>query len=113
MHSAAAVEVLFEPEGVDDHAGVARAGRAAQHATTSRVVDILLLAVGTGIVHGQVVEAIIGKGGCRAIDIAAGDVAPGVITARVGLSGFIAAGRAQAVEPGQLVRVAAVAVEIL
>ena len=58
------------------------------------------------------IEAIVGEGGCRAIDIAAGDVAPGIVAARVGLPRLVAAGRPQAVEPGQLVRVAAVTKEL-
>ena len=57
------------------------------------------------------VESIIGEGGSRAIDIAAGDVAPGIIAARVGLPRLGAARCTQAVEARQLVRVAAVAVE--
>ena len=84
--------MLFQPEGVDGHAGVARAGRAAQHAADSCVVDILFLFIGPGIVHGQVVEAVVGEGGSGAIDIAAGDVAPGVVAAGVGLPGLGAAG---------------------
>ncbi len=73
----------------------------------------MFLAVGARIIHGQVVEAIVGKRCCGPIDIAAGDVAPGIVTAGVGLPGLGAAGRTQAVEPGQLVRMAAVTAEIL
>ncbi len=111
VHARAIVEVLFQPKGVDGHGRVARAGRAAQDAIASCVVDILFLAVGTRIIHGQIVEAVVGKGGAGAAHGAAGDVAPGIITARVGLSRLGAAGCAQAVEAGQLVRVAAIAVD--
>jgi len=107
------VEVLFEAEGVDGHAGGARAGRAAQHAATCCIVDILFLAVGACIILGQVVESVVGKRGAGAAHGAAGDVAPGIIAARVGLPGLGAARRAQAVEAGQLVWVAAVTVEVL
>jgi hypothetical protein len=88
----------------DGH-GRATAGRAAQDAIASCVVDILFLAVGACIVHGQVVEAIVGKGGRRAAHRAAGDVALGVVAAGIGLARLGAAGRACLVEPAQLVRV--------
>ena len=45
MHPAATVEVFLQPKGVDGHAGDATAGRAPQHATASRVVDVLFLAI--------------------------------------------------------------------
>ena len=73
----------------------------------------MFLAVTACIILGQIVESIVGEGGSRAIDIAARHVAPGVIEARVGLPGLGAAGRAQAVEAGQLVGMTAVTVEVL
>src|SRR5438105_4103150 len=105
--------MLFQAEGVNGHARAAQTGRAPQHTAASRVVDVLLLAATTCVVLGQMVKSIVGEGGSCAIDRAAGDVAPGIIAAGVGLSGLVVTGCPQAVEPGQLVWMAAVTVEIL
>ena len=59
------------------------------------------------------VKSIVGEDGSRAIDIPAGDVAPGIITTTIGLPRLVATGRAQAVEPGQLVRAGAALLQVL
>jgi hypothetical protein len=107
------IEVLFQAKGIHRHGRDPSTGRAAQHPFATGVVDVLFLAVGACVIRGQVVESVIGEGGCRAINVAAGDVAPGIVEARIGLACLGATGRAQDVEPSQPVRVTAVTVEIL
>jgi len=104
--------VLFQPEGIDRHAGAACAGRAAQHALATGIVDVLFLPGTASIPARQVVEPVVGQRRTGPIDGVGGDVAPGIVEARVTLPQFVTAGRACLVEPGQLVRMGAIAVEI-
>jgi len=104
--------VLFQPEGIDRHGGAACAGRAPQHALATGVVDVLFLPGTASIPARQVVEPIIGERRAGAVHRAGGDVAPGIVTAGVTLSQFVATGRAGLVEPGEMVRMGAVTGEL-
>jgi len=105
--------VLFEPEGVDREGRAAARGAAAQRAVAAHVIGVPLLASCSRIPLHELIERVIRKRGGAAVVRATRDVAEGVITARVDCAAQIAASGANRIEPGQLVRVIAIAVEIL
>lgn len=111
--AAPAVGVFLAAEGIDGDGGRAARGGAAQHARAARVVEVPLLRVGAAVVPlDEVVEPVVGEGGAAAPDGAGGDVAPGIVHDGVVRPAFGTAGLSDEVEPGQLVRVRRIAVEI-
>ena len=108
--------MFFEPKGVDGQRRVGAIIGAAQHAFTRGIVEIpLLLTVGRAAPVQQVIQRIVGRTLGRATPLLAGHVAPGVVAAGVVDGAFTGTGgaRRDLRQVAQLVRVAAVAVQVL
>ena len=115
--------MVFQPEGADRvfRVAIARAGlRTAQHTLTRRVIQIPFFVSGrVGVIPAyQIIQAIVGKGGrgtAAAGRGTGGHVAPAIVAGAIGLrlAARRRAGGAWGVETGQLMRLIAVAVEIL
>src|SRR5260370_4970765 len=108
-----AVDMLFQPEGIDRRGPTTTVGGHPHQALAAPVVHIPLLIGCTRIPLSELVEVVVGESAGRAAEGAAGHIAKAVVAAAVALSGLIGAGGTGGIQPGQLVWMAAVAVEIL
>src|SRR5258708_25772744 len=105
--------MLFQPEGIDRQGGATTVGGTPQQALAAPVVHIPLLIGCTRIPLSELVEVVVGERAGRPAEGAAGHIAKAVVAAAVALPGLIGAGGTGGIQPGQLVWMAAVAVEIL
>jgi hypothetical protein len=104
--------VFLQAEGVDGHGGAIAVGGAAQHAVARGIVDISFLVVTPGIPFDQLVEVVVGEDAGGAAERADGNAAPGV-AAGIALPALARAGGPRRIQTHQLVRMAAIAVEVL
>ena len=109
----AGVAVLLAPEGVDRQAGGAAIGRTAQDALAYAIVHVPFLVGGPGIPFGKVVLVVVGEGAGGAPESAATYIAKAIVARGVDLPRLVRAGSSGGLEPGELMRLAAIVVEVL
>ncbi len=108
-----AVDMLFQPEGIDRQGGATAVGGTPQHAITCDIVEVPFLIGCPRIPLGELVEVVVGERAGRAAEGAADHIAKGIVAAGIALPGLIGAGGTGGIQSGQLVWMAAVAVKIL